>query len=209
MFQAWLVKMAKIAAHSAPNVLPGKRREEERHREGQEAQHRHRLQDVERGQDEQLGAPALGGERRHDESEDQRSHDGGEHAQHRAQGIFRQVGGIEAHRLAGKPRGGRGHLAAHRVRSARRRRRSGRRSRCRRDWDESRRRPGRAAFPLHCRCGSLSSALPFRSSTVAPTGKRERECLDRRHSGGLDSPGTEAGQRRHDDLDRGFIESLQ
>ena len=26
MFQAWLVKMAKIAAHSAPNSLPGKRR---------------------------------------------------------------------------------------------------------------------------------------------------------------------------------------
>ena len=25
MFQAWLVKIAKIAASSAPNVLPGKR----------------------------------------------------------------------------------------------------------------------------------------------------------------------------------------
>ena len=25
MFQAWLVKMAKIAAHSAPITLPGKR----------------------------------------------------------------------------------------------------------------------------------------------------------------------------------------
>jgi hypothetical protein len=25
MFQAWLVKMAKMAAHSAPNALPGKR----------------------------------------------------------------------------------------------------------------------------------------------------------------------------------------
>lgn len=24
MFQAWLVKMAKIAAHSAPSTLPGK-----------------------------------------------------------------------------------------------------------------------------------------------------------------------------------------
>ena len=25
MFQAWLVKIAKIAAHSAPSTLPGKR----------------------------------------------------------------------------------------------------------------------------------------------------------------------------------------
>jgi hypothetical protein len=43
--------------------------------------------------------------------------------------------------------------------------------------------------------------------TVTPTGKRERECLDQRHSGRLDFPESKpaiAGTL----LDRGFIESL-
>ena len=49
MFQAWLVKMAKIAASSAPSVLPGKRPRKKVDGEGQKAQDRHRLQDVEDG----------------------------------------------------------------------------------------------------------------------------------------------------------------
>jgi hypothetical protein len=84
--------------------------DEEDHREGEEAQHRHRLKDVERRDDDELGLAAFGGERGHHEGEQQRGHDGREHAQGRAQRIFRQVGRIERDRLGDKPRGGRRHF---------------------------------------------------------------------------------------------------
>ena len=73
MFQAWLVKIAKIAAHSAPSVEPGNKLQEERDREGQEAQDRHRLQDVEQRDQRHFGAPAFGRERRVSECEEQRA----------------------------------------------------------------------------------------------------------------------------------------
>ena len=63
MFQAWLVNIAKMAAHSAPSWLPGKEPHEEDYREGEKAEHRHGLQNVEGRNDEDFGSPALGRQR--------------------------------------------------------------------------------------------------------------------------------------------------
>ena len=90
MFQACEVKIAKIAAHSAPRIEPGKSPRKKVTVKDRKPEDRYRLQDVEQWNEDELGAPALGGKRRVDESEDQRGGDGGEHAQRRAQGIIGQ-----------------------------------------------------------------------------------------------------------------------
>ena len=53
MFQACAVKIAKIAASSAPKIVAGKKVEKEGHREGEKAEDRHRLQDVEQWNEDQ------------------------------------------------------------------------------------------------------------------------------------------------------------
>ena len=74
-------------------MLTGKQAHEEGDGEGQEAEDRHRLEDVERGHDDLPGAPAPRGERGDDEREDQRGSQRGEHAERRAQGVIGQVPG--------------------------------------------------------------------------------------------------------------------
>ena len=64
MFQAWLVKIAKIAAHSAPSTLPGNSAMKKIDRDREEAEDRDRLQNVEQRHEHQLGPSALRGERR-------------------------------------------------------------------------------------------------------------------------------------------------
>ena len=98
MFQAWLVKIAKIAAQFRAQGIAGKEPEEERHGEGQKAQDRHRLQDVEQRDQHHLRPPALGRERRVGESEDERGGERGEHAQRRAQRVIGQVPVVERDR---------------------------------------------------------------------------------------------------------------
>ncbi len=102
MFQAWLVKMAKIAASSGPSTLPGKQRDEEHDGEGQIAEDRHRLQHVEQRDQHHFGAPALGGEGRVGEGEDQRRDQRDHHPRRRTQRIQRQRRRRERnHRRAG------------------------------------------------------------------------------------------------------------
>ena len=194
MFQAWLVKMAKIAAHSAPSSLPGNRPQEERDGEGEEAQHRHRLQDVERRHDHQLGLAALGGERRHHEGEQQRGDDGGEHAQRRAQRVFRQVGGIERDRLAGQPH----RRCRHLVRAVRNQHEAGR------DQDEDREVVEIGQEPFAAQPERLGDRAAFADhrhprflcfSSVAPTGKRERERLSEARPRDLVLPGERPDHR--------------
>ncbi len=60
MFQAWLVKMAKTQASSAPNTRPGDRRQEPHHGHRHEAQDRHRLQDIQQRHQQGAGARVLG-----------------------------------------------------------------------------------------------------------------------------------------------------
>ena len=105
------MKIAKIAAHSAPSWLPGNRRHKERDGKGEKAEHRHRLQDVERRHDHELGLAALRGQCRDDEGEQQRREDRGEHPQRGAQGIFRQVRRVERDRGDIELRQRRAHLA--------------------------------------------------------------------------------------------------
>jgi hypothetical protein len=84
-------------AFSAKHVA-GKETEEERHRKRQEAENRHRLQDVENRDQHDLGAPALGRQRRIGEGEQERTGQRGEHAQRRAQRIIGQRPVVEADR---------------------------------------------------------------------------------------------------------------
>ncbi len=72
--------------------------QEENHGEGEEAEDRHRLQDVEQRDQHHLGAPALGGKCRIDESENDRADDRQQHPHRRPQRIEGQVGGIERYR---------------------------------------------------------------------------------------------------------------
>ena len=95
MFQAWLVKMAKIAASSAPERVAGEEAEEERDGEGQEAQDRHRLEDVQDRDQHHLPAAALGRERRVGEGEDEREEQRREHAQRGAERVIGQVAVVE------------------------------------------------------------------------------------------------------------------
>ena len=92
------MKIAKIGRTFRAQLAAGKQPHEEDDGEGQEAQHRHRLQDVEGRHDHELGLAALGRQCRDDEREYQRGENGGEHPQRRAQRVFRQMGGIERHR---------------------------------------------------------------------------------------------------------------
>ena len=70
--------------------VAGEEAEEEGHGEGEKAQDRHRLQDVEHRDQHHFGAPALGRERRVSEGEHQRSGERREHAQHRPKRIVRE-----------------------------------------------------------------------------------------------------------------------
>jgi hypothetical protein len=71
MFQAWLVKMAKIAVSSAPSALFGA--DEEHHGKGEIAQNRYGLQHIEERDQHQLGAAALRRQRALSEGEEERS----------------------------------------------------------------------------------------------------------------------------------------
>jgi hypothetical protein len=64
MFQAWLVKIAKIAASSGPSVLPRKSEMKKTTVKREVTENRHRLQDVEERYQHHLGAAALAGQGR-------------------------------------------------------------------------------------------------------------------------------------------------
>ena len=99
MFQAWLVKIAKIAAHSAPSTRPGNRPRknvtvnDRKPRIGTDCS-TSRMRDQ-----HHLGAPALGRDRRIGQREQQRGRQRQEHAQGSAQRVIGQVGIIEADRV--------------------------------------------------------------------------------------------------------------
>ncbi len=103
MFQAWLVKIAKIEAHSAPSWLPGNRPMKKVTVKVRKPSTGTRLEDVERGDDDHLGAAALRRQGRDDEGEDQRRDDRREHPQRRAQRVFGQHCRIERDRRARQP----------------------------------------------------------------------------------------------------------
>ena len=106
MFQAWLVKIAKIAAHSAPSTLPGNRPRknvtvnDRKPRIGTDC----RMSST--GISTISRPPALGRQRRIGEGEHQRGDQRGEHAQRRAQRVIGQVRIIERdRRLVGRRQG--------------------------------------------------------------------------------------------------------
>ncbi len=68
----------------------GKKPKKKRHREREKPEDRHRLQDVEQRDEDEIRAPAFGGERRIGECEDERGGNGREHSQGRAQGVIGQ-----------------------------------------------------------------------------------------------------------------------
>ena len=76
----------------------GKQIHEEDDGEGQKAEDRHRLQDIEQRNQHHLGAPALGGKCGIDEGENDRANDGEQHPHRRSQGVGRQIGRIERYR---------------------------------------------------------------------------------------------------------------
>ena len=78
---------------------PGRERHEEYDGDRDEAEDRHRLQNIEQRNEQPFGGFAFGGEGRVGEGEDQRQHHGDEHAQRGARGIFGQVARIERRRL--------------------------------------------------------------------------------------------------------------
>ena len=92
--------------------LAGKQVQEENHGEGQKAEDRHRLQDVEQRDQHHLGAPALGGKSGVDEGENDRTDDGEQHPHGRSQRIDRQIGRIERHRRCVEGGQGKGGLLA-------------------------------------------------------------------------------------------------
>ena len=95
MFQAWLVKIAKIAAHSAPSVEPGNSAEEKSHREGQKPRIGTDCSTSSSGTRTRSARRLLAAQRRVSEGEDQRDKHRREHPQRRAQGIIGQVAVIE------------------------------------------------------------------------------------------------------------------
>ena len=90
-----------MAASSAPKRLAGEQAHEEHGGEGEEAEDRHRLQDVEQRDQHQGGATALGGPGGVGEGEQQREDEGGEHPERGAQRVAGQVGGVEMDHRAG------------------------------------------------------------------------------------------------------------
>ena len=76
----------------------GKERDEAGDGDRQEAQDRHRLQNVEDRDEELLGAPALRGGGGIDEAEDERGRERQHHAHHRPEPVFRQHPRIERDR---------------------------------------------------------------------------------------------------------------
>ena len=76
-------------------LVAGKQPQEEGDRERQKAEHRNRLKDVERRDDDELGFAALGRQRRDHEGKQQRQEDRREHAQRGAQRIFGQIARVE------------------------------------------------------------------------------------------------------------------
>jgi hypothetical protein len=91
MFQAWLVKIAKIAAHSAPSREPQK----ESDSEGKKSENRNGLKNVEQGNEHHFGAAAFCGERRVNKGEDQRNGHRREHPQRRAKTVIGKLPIIE------------------------------------------------------------------------------------------------------------------
>ena len=86
--------------------VAGEEAEEERHRERQKAQDRHRLEDVEHRDQHHFRAPALGRERGVREGEDERGREGREHAQHRPERVIGQFPIVQRHRrFAGRGQG--------------------------------------------------------------------------------------------------------
>ena len=86
------------AGEFGPEHAAGKQVHEKNDGEGQKAEDRHRLQDIQKRDQHHLGAPALGREGRVDEGEDDRADDRQQHPHGGAQRIERKVGRIERHR---------------------------------------------------------------------------------------------------------------
>ena len=91
MFQAWLVKMGKDGGEFGAEDLAGKQAEEEDDGEGEEAEDRDGLQDVEHGDEDEPGAAAFGGPGGVGEGEEEGADQGREHAQGGADGVVREV----------------------------------------------------------------------------------------------------------------------
>lgn len=79
-----------------PEQAAREERDEERHRRGEEAEHGHGLQHIERGDDHALGVGVARRHPPHDEGEDEREEQRDEHAQRGAQQVVGQVDRVEA-----------------------------------------------------------------------------------------------------------------
>ena len=91
MFQACEVKITKIDASSSPSRLSGKHLDEEGEGDGKKDEDGDRLEDVEDGHQDLLGAPQAGGGGAVDQGEHRREEQGDEHPQ---QGAGRVVGQV-------------------------------------------------------------------------------------------------------------------
>jgi hypothetical protein len=102
-----------LAGEFGAEHLPGEQIQEENDGEGEKAEDRHRLQNVEQRDQHHLGAPALGREGRIDEGEDDRADDGQQHPHGRSQRIDGKIARSERYRRDVECRQGkRGLLAA-------------------------------------------------------------------------------------------------
>ena len=110
MFQAWAVKMAKIAAHSAPSWLPGNSPMKNTTVKVRKPSTGTDCRMSSAGMMTSAGLAALGGERGDHEGEQQRGEDRREHPHRGAQRIFGQVARIERDRRDVQARQRRLHL---------------------------------------------------------------------------------------------------
>ena len=99
MFQAWLGEDREDRRQLHPQHPAGEQVHEEDDGEGQEADDRHRLQDVQDRHQYQAGPAALRGPGRVGEGEEEGTGEGREHPQRRTQGVARQIRRVETDRL--------------------------------------------------------------------------------------------------------------
>ena len=192
MFQAWLVKMAKIAAHSAPNSLPGNRRRKNTTVKVRKPSTGTDCRISSAGTITSSAVRLLAASVATTKVNSSETMMAANMRKRRAQGVFRQVGGVERHGLAGQPRGGRRHFV----------RAMGDQHEDARDQDEDREiveigEEALAAQPERLGDGAVLADHRHPRflcvSSVAPTGKRERARAPKAGvPSGSRSPGREA-----------------
>jgi hypothetical protein len=87
-----------------PDHAPREQIEEKENGKGKKTKNRHRLQDIERGNQNHPKTPALGGKGCHNERKDDRKSQRHEHAERRSEGVVGQVSQVEMDRVRRRQR---------------------------------------------------------------------------------------------------------